>query len=77
MELIEFKTFDPNENEYIIFINPVNIESVYIIPEKGRVEMQLVSGTLIKVNHTLDEIKEKLGIPKKGGEIKRTAGRIT
>jgi uncharacterized protein YlzI (FlbEa/FlbD family) len=72
MKLIEFKAIDNFENEYTIFINPEYIESLYTITDKSRIGIGLVSGNPVEVNHTLEEVKEKLGIDIEHGDYKRT-----
>jgi len=72
MRLVEFKSVDNNENEYKIFINPECIESVYTVTNKSRVRIGLVSGNPVEVNHTLQEVKDKLGIDIESTDYKRT-----
>jgi hypothetical protein len=73
MRLIEFKSVDNYGNEYTIFINPEYIESIYTVSNKSRIGIGLVSGNSVEVNHTLKEVKEKLGINIEGTDYKRTA----
>jgi uncharacterized protein YlzI (FlbEa/FlbD family) len=72
MRLIEFKSVDNYGNEYLIVINPEHIESIYTITNKSRTGIGLVSGNSVEVNHTLKEVKEKLGIDIKSTDYKRT-----
>jgi len=72
MRLIEFKSVDNYGNEYTIFINPEYIESVYPVTNKSRIGIGLVSGNPVEVNHTLKEVKEKLGIDYESTDYKRT-----
>ena len=72
MRLIEFESVDNYGNEYSIFINPEYIESVYTITNKSRIGIGLVSGNPVEVNHTLKEVKEKLGIDIESTDYKRT-----
>jgi hypothetical protein len=72
MRLIEFKAVDNYGNEYLIFINPEHIESIYTITNKNRIGIGLVSGNPVEVNHTLKEVKKKLGIDIKSTDYKRT-----
>jgi uncharacterized protein YlzI (FlbEa/FlbD family) len=73
MRLIEFNAVDNYENEYLIFINPEHIESIYTITNKSRIGISLVSGNQVEVNHTLEEVIKKLGIDIKSTDYKRTA----
>ena len=72
MKLIEFKAIDNYENEYTIFINPEYIESIYTVTNRSRIGIGLVSGNPVEVNHTLKEVKEKLGINIESTDYKRT-----
>jgi hypothetical protein len=72
MRLIEFNAVDNYGNEYLIFINPEYIESIYTITNKSRTGIGLVSGNPVEVNHTLEEVKKKLGIDIKSTDYKRT-----
>ena len=72
MKLIEFKSVDNYGNELLIFINPEYIESVYTITNKSRIGIGLVSGNPVEVNHTLKEVKKKLGIDIESTDYKRT-----
>ena len=72
MRLIEFKAVDNYGNEYIIFINPECIESIYTVTNKSRIGISLVSGNPVEVNHTLKEVKDKLGIDIESTDYKRT-----
>jgi uncharacterized protein YlzI (FlbEa/FlbD family) len=73
MRLIEFNAFDNYGNEYLIFINPEHIESIYMITNKSRIGISLVSGNPVEVNHTLEEVIKKLGPDIKSTDYKRTA----
>jgi uncharacterized protein YlzI (FlbEa/FlbD family) len=73
MILIKFKSVDSYGNEHPIFINPEYIESVYTVTDKSRTGISLVSGNSVEVNHTLEEVKEKLSINIEGTDYKRTA----
>jgi len=72
MTLIEFKASDNYGNEYLIFINPEHIESIYTITNKRRIGIGLISGNPVEVNHTLKEVKKKLGIDIKSTDYKRS-----
>jgi uncharacterized protein YlzI (FlbEa/FlbD family) len=72
MRLIEFKGIDSYENGYTIFINPEFIESIYTVTNRNRIGIGLVSGNPVEVNHTLEEVKEKLGIDIERSDYKRT-----
>jgi uncharacterized protein YlzI (FlbEa/FlbD family) len=72
MKLVEFKAVDNYGNEYKIFINPEHIESIYTVPNKSRIGIGLVSGNPVEVNHTLKEVKKKLGIDIESTDYKRT-----
>ena len=72
MRLIEFKAIDNYENEYAIFINPEYIESIYTVTNTNRIGIGLVSGNPVEVNHTLKEVKKKLGIDIKSTDYKRS-----
>jgi uncharacterized protein YlzI (FlbEa/FlbD family) len=72
MKLIEFKATDNYGNEYSIFINPEYIESVYMITNKSRIGIGLISGNPVEVNHTLKEVMEKLDINIESTDYKRT-----
>ena len=72
MRLIELNAIDNNGNEYKIFINPECIESIYTVTDKSRIGISLVSGNPVEVNHTLKEVKEKLGIDIESTDYKRT-----
>lgn len=72
MKLIEFKAADNYGNEYVIFINPEYIESIYSITNKSRTGIGLVSGNPVDVTHTLKEVIEKLGINIESTDYKRT-----
>ena len=72
MKLIEFKAVDNYGNEYRIFINPDHIETIYTVANKSRIGIGLVSGNPVEVNHTLKEVKEKLGIDIESTDYKRT-----
>ena len=72
MRLVEFKSVDNYGNAYTIFINPEYIVSIYTVTNKGRIGIGLVSGNPVEVNHTLEEVKEKLGIDLERGDYKRT-----
>ncbi len=61
MKLIEFKSVDNYGNDYAVFINPEHIESVYTITNKSRIAIGMVSGNVVEVIQTLEEVKEKLG----------------
>jgi uncharacterized protein YlzI (FlbEa/FlbD family) len=73
MRLIEFKAVDNYGNEYLIFINPEHIESIYTITNKSRIGINLVSGNPVEVNHTLEEVIKKLSIDITSSDYKRTA----
>jgi len=72
MKLIEFKAVDKNENEYIIFINPEHIESLYTVTNKSRIAIGLVSGNPVEVKHTLEDVIKKLNINVETTDYKRT-----
>jgi len=72
MRLIEFKAVDKKENEYSIFINTEQIESVYTINSRSRIGIGLVSGNTVEVTNTLKEVIEKLGIHPESTDYKRT-----
>ena len=72
MRLVEFKAVDNYGNEYTIFINPEYIETIYTVTNKSRIGIGLVSGNPVEVNHTLEEVKEKLGIDIESTDYKRT-----
>ena len=72
MKLVEFKATDNFGNDYLIFINPEHIESIYTITNKSRIGIGLVSGNPVEVNHSLNEVKKKLGIDIKSTDYKRT-----
>ena len=72
MKLVEFKAVDNYGNEYKIFINPDHIESIYTVTNKSRIGIGLVSGNPVEVNHTLKEVKKKLGIDVESTDYKRT-----
>jgi uncharacterized protein YlzI (FlbEa/FlbD family) len=72
MRLVEFKAVDNYGNEYLIFINPEHIESIYTITNKSRIGIGLISGNPVEVNHTLKEVKDKLGIDIVSTDYKRT-----
>ncbi|MCJ7449951.1 MAG: hypothetical protein MUO72_19940 [Bacteroidales bacterium] len=72
MKLFEFKAVDNYGNEYTIFINPECIESIYTVTNKSRIGISLVSGNSVEVNHTLKEVKKKLGIDIESTDYKRT-----
>lgn len=72
MKLIEFKAVDKHEKEYIIFINPEHIESLYTVTNKSRVAIGLVSGNAVEVKHTLEEVMMKLSINVETTDYKRT-----
>jgi hypothetical protein len=71
MKLIEFKTADNYGNEYIIFINPEYVESIYTVTDKSRIGIGLVSGNPVEVTHTLKEVMGKLGINIESTDYKR------
>lgn len=73
MIIIEFKSVDSFGNEYPIFINPEYIESVHTVANKSMIGIGLVSGNSVEVNHTLKEVKEKLGINIGTTDYNRTA----
>jgi hypothetical protein len=70
MKLIEFKAV--GANDYTIFINPEYIVSVYTFTNKSRIGIGLISGDPVEVNHTLEEVKEKLGINIEDTDYKRS-----
>jgi len=72
MRLIEFKSVDNYGNEFKIFINPEYIESVSTITNKSRIAIGLVSGNSVEVNHTLEEVVEKLAVNIESTDYKRT-----
>jgi uncharacterized protein YlzI (FlbEa/FlbD family) len=72
MRFIEFKAADNNGNDYAILINPEFIESIYTVTNKSRIGIGLVSGNSVEVNHTLKEVKEKLGTNIVSSNYKRT-----
>ena len=72
MKLIEFKAVDNYGNAYKIFINPECIESIYTVTNKSRIGIGLVSGNPVEVNHTLKEVKDRLGIDIESTDYKRT-----
>ena len=72
MKLIEFNAIDNYENEYTILINPEYIESIYTVTNRNRIGIGLVSGNPVEVNHTLKEVKKKLGIDIESTDYKRT-----
>jgi hypothetical protein len=72
MKLIEFKAVDNYGNEYKILINPECIESIYTVTNKSRIGIGMVSGNPVEVNHTLKEVKKKLGIDIECTDYKRT-----
>ncbi|HBE43512.1 MAG TPA: hypothetical protein DDW27_20395 [Bacteroidales bacterium] len=72
MRLIEFKAVDKYENEYLIFINPEHIESIYTVTNKSRIAISLVSGNPVEVKHTLEEVMKKLSINVESTDYKRT-----
>jgi len=72
MRLIEFKAVDKKENEYAIFINTEQIESIYTINSKSRIGIGLASGNTVEVTNTLKEVIEKLGIHPESTDYKRT-----
>lgn len=72
MKLIEFKSVDNYGNDFVVFINPEHIESLYTVTNKSRIGIGLVSGNPIEVTHTLKEVTEKLGINIESTDYKRT-----
>jgi len=72
MRLIEFKAVDNYGNDFTIFINPEYIESIYMVTNKDRIGIGLVSGNPVEVTHTFKEVIEKLGINIESTDYKRT-----
>ena len=72
MRLIKFKAVDNYGNDFIMFINPEHIESLYTVTNKSRIGIGLVSGNPVEVTHTLKEVIEKLSINIESTDYKRT-----